>query len=240
MKKIGMIFLLVIIVISVNAQDKSLPDFDQYAYLNPIKAELLKKWPDNRTINLVFHGHSVPSGYFKTPVVNTLEAYPYQVLKKLKEIYPYAVINVITTSIGGENSIGGAERFEQDVLIHKPDVVFIDYALNDRGSGLEAAKIAWKKMIEKALLLHIKVVLLTPSPDLSEDILQQEAPLNKHTSQILQLGNDYSIPVVNSYALFKNVALNGEAVSNFMAQGNHPNALGHALIADEIVKLFQK
>src|SRR5690606_34121461 len=73
-------------------------------YLNDLKIELQQKWPENRTINLVFHGHSVPAGYFKTPVANTLESYPYQVLKELKAKYPYAVINIINTSIGGEDS----------------------------------------------------------------------------------------------------------------------------------------
>ncbi len=34
-------------------------------YLKEIKLELKKEWPKNRTINLVFHGHSVPAGYFK-------------------------------------------------------------------------------------------------------------------------------------------------------------------------------
>jgi hypothetical protein len=40
----------------------------------------------NRTINIVFHGHSVPSGYFKTPQVNTLSSYPHIFLKKLKDM----------------------------------------------------------------------------------------------------------------------------------------------------------
>src|SRR5690606_25796608 len=118
-----------------------------------------------RTINLVFHGHSVPSGYFRTPEVRTLDSYPYLVLKELKSLYPNAVINVILTSIGGENSVQGAKRFRQDVLTHRPDVLFIDYALNDRGPGPEKAKAAWEEMIGAALEQHIKVILLTPSPD---------------------------------------------------------------------------
>ena len=239
MKKLIPIYLLVFSLLSCKAQDISQPTFDQNAYLNALKTELGIKWPDNRTINLVFHGHSVPSGYAQTPIVNTLGAYPYQVLKKLKEHYPFAVINTITTAIGGENSVQGAARFEQDVLIHKPDVIFIDYALNDRGVGLEAAKIAWTKMIEAALKAHVKIVLLTPSPDLSENILVQDTPLSQHTAQIMALGKQYQIPVVNSFAIFKNIALNGGTLSNFMAQSNHPNAQGHNLIADEILKLFQ-
>lgn len=38
-------------------------------YLSDIKTELQKEWPKNRTMNIVFYGHSVPAGYFKTPHV---------------------------------------------------------------------------------------------------------------------------------------------------------------------------
>ena len=72
-------------------------------YLQSIKSELIKEWPKNRAINLVFHGHSVPSGYFKTPDVKPFQSYPLLLLKELKKVYPYAVINIILTCIGGEN-----------------------------------------------------------------------------------------------------------------------------------------
>ena len=43
---------------------------DQKTYLADIQAIMKTEWPKNRTVNLVFHGHSVPAGYFKTPTVN--------------------------------------------------------------------------------------------------------------------------------------------------------------------------
>src|SRR5687768_8867616 len=94
--------------------------YAQHDYLAGIKTDLQKKWPGNRIINLVFHGHSVPAGYFKTPDVRTMEAYPQQVLQTLKKNYPLASINVITTAIGGENSTQGLKRFKKTVLNHRP------------------------------------------------------------------------------------------------------------------------
>ncbi len=208
-------------------------------YLNDIKSELKKEWPHNRTINLVFHGHSVPSGYFNTPNVKTFDSYPYQVLKQLKEIYPYAVINIINTSIGGENSVNGEKRFESDVLIHRPDVLFIDYALNDRSVGLDKAKEAWEKMIDKALARGIKVILLTPSPDQSENILDPNADLQKYAQQIRDLSGKFGVGLVDSYKTFRQVAVSGDTLSNYMAQINHPNEKGHLLIANEIMKYFK-
>src|SRR4051794_31565195 len=45
-------------------------------YLAELEALLRVDWPRNRTVNIVCHGHSVPAGYFETPEVRSLEAYP--------------------------------------------------------------------------------------------------------------------------------------------------------------------
>jgi len=220
----------------LNAQN---PAVDPSNYLDEIKNELKIEWPKNRTINLVFHGHSVPAGFFKTPVVNTLSSYPYQVLKALKETYPFAVINVINTAIGGENSISGEKRFKSEVLTHNPDVLFIDYALNDRGVGLEQAKEAWLSMIKKALKKDIKIILLTPSPDQTVDILEPNNILDQHADQIKKLALENKVGLIDSYDLFKKKVLEGNEVSSYMSQVNHPNEAGHQLITDEIIKYFQ-
>ena len=212
---------------------------DPTLYLNDLKTELKKEWPKNRTINLVFHGHSVPAGYFKTPTVNSFKAYPFQVLKKLKASYPYAVINVIVTSIGGENSLSGEKRFKSDVLPHKPDVLFIDYALNDRRAGLPNARKAWEKMIQKALKKNIKVILLTPSPDQRVNILEPKNELEQHALQIRTLSNNFGVGLVDSHEIFKDKILSGDSLTSYMSQVNHPNEKGHELIAEEIMKFFQ-
>ena len=230
------LFLLVILLWDLNAQNKIASPSQ---YLTEIKTELTKKWPDNRTINLVFHGHSVPAGYFKTPIVNTLDSYPFLVLKTLKERYPFAVINIINTSIGGENSVSGAKRFESEVLIHKPDVLFIDYALNDVGVGLGKSRDAWNNMILKALEKNIKIILLTPSPDQRENILEVNNVLEQHKNQIRQLAKEHRVGLVDSYLLFKEKVIAGDNISKYMSQVNHPNREGHQLIADEIITYFQ-
>jgi len=227
-----------LLTLSCKHQPKTEP-FSQADYLKGLKTELKKEWPKNRTINLVFHGHSVPAGYFKTPVVNTLASYPYQLLRELKTVYPCAVINVINTSIGGENSEGGARRFDEEVLIHKPDLIFIDYALNDRGLGLEKARDAWEEMIKKAISRKIKVILLTPSPDQRTNLLDPANELGKHAAQINALAIKYGIGVADSYELFRKIALSGDTIANYMSQVNHPNEKGNLIIAREILKYFQ-
>ncbi|WP_236978896.1 SGNH/GDSL hydrolase family protein [Membranihabitans maritimus] len=210
------------------------------SYLESIRIELQKKWPQNQTINLVFHGHSVPAGYFKTPTVNTLAAYPYQLLKRIKTDYPYAVINVINTSIGGENSKNGSLRFESEVLKHDPDVLFIDYALNDRDLGIENAERYWREMIQKAIDKDIKIILLTPSADQREDILNSESKLNKHANMIRELAKEYQIGLIDSYDIFKSQVKKGLQISKLMSQVNHPNEQGHLLITSALYDYFKE
>lgn len=220
----------------LNAQETGIAD--QSAYLSAIKDELKIKWPNNRTINLVFHGHSVPAGYWHNSEVHTLDSYPNLVLARLKEIYPHAVINAIVTAIGGEYAEKGQTRFASDVLPHQPDVIFIDYALNDLGAGLERSRAAWQKMIEAAQKENIPVILLTPSPDQRQDILAPENPLALHAAQIRELAAVYHIGLADPFTKFQEIVRNEGDVKAYMSHVNHPNRKGHELIADEIIKWF--
>ncbi|HWB91280.1 MAG TPA: SGNH/GDSL hydrolase family protein [Puia sp.] len=233
MKKLIVILLVSLAVLppKTHAQDTS--------YLHDIKLGLQKKWPANRTINLVFHGHSVPAGYGRTPEVHTYEAYPNLVGQELKKLYPYAVINIIVTAIGGENSEQGARRFKKDVLAHKPDVLFIDYALNDRKIGLARSRTCMEKMIRAALKRHIKVILLTPSADETVNLLQPGNELELFANQIRELAKQYGIGLADSYSRFKQVEAQKGDIHEYMAQSNHPNRKGHQMIAEEILKYFR-
>jgi arylsulfatase A-like enzyme/lysophospholipase L1-like esterase len=208
------------------------------SYLADVINELKKKWPKNRIVNLVFHGHSVVAGYASTPNIITFQSYPMLVLKKVTEKYSTVPVNCIRTAIGGENAEQGEKRFDSTVLNHKPDVLFIDYGLNDRPIGIERAQIAWEAMIKRALAKNIKTILLTPTPDLKEDITSDTALLEKHSSMIIALAKKYKLPVIDSYHIFRKMALAGADIKPYMAQNNHPNEKGHQIVADEISKLF--
>lgn len=201
-------------------------------YLDSLKVDLQVRWPNNRTVNLVFHGHSVPTGYTTKGVLDRMSSYPLQSLKQVNDYYPYSVVNSITTSIGGEQAERGATRM-QDVFTHKPDVIFIDYALNDRGIGLERARVAWESMIKEVLEHNIKLILLTPTPDLKENISSNDSDLAKHSQQIRDLAAKYKVGLVDSYDLFKKLSEKTD-LNGFMSQNNHINQKGHQLVAQLI------
>ena len=213
---------------------------DRKTYLADITATLQKQWPENRIVNIVCHGHSVPAGYFKTPVVDTFNAYPHLLHQELKRRFPWAVINVIVTAIGGENSEAGAARFERDVLSLRPDAVAIDYGLNDRPIGTARAKIALVSMIRKAQKKNVKIILLTPTADSEAKLDDPNDPLNQQAELIRALAGEYHLGLVDSLAAFRHYVKNKGPLPDLMSQVNHPNRHGHELVAGQMLLWFPK
>lgn len=207
-------------------------------YLSNVAAELRKEWPNNRMVEIVCHGHSVPAGYAKTPEVRSLDAYPNLLREGLASRFPHAVINVTVTAIGGENSIQGEKRFARDVVARHPDVVTIDYGLNDRDQDPVAVRAAWQSMIEQSKRNHIKVILLTPTGDLTAKMDDLSDPLTKQAVAIRVLAKEEEVGLVDSFELFRQEVARGTPLTSLMAQVNHPNRRGHELVAAGLLEWF--
>jgi len=214
---------------------------ERRTYLREVVNLLRAQWPDNRTVNIVCHGHSVPAGYFATPMVDTFNAYPALLHRDLKHRFPFAVVNVIVTAIGGEGSPRGADRFEAEALCHRPDVVMIDYGLNDRRAGLAEAEVAWRSMIEASLARQATVLLLTPTWDntaVVEGAGEAWRDLARHAEQIRRLAAEYEVGLADSFAAFEAYVAAGGDVTDLLSWSNHPNRHGHELVARELLRWF--
>lgn len=214
---------------------------DQKTYLAPITEEFSRQWPDTPIVNLVCHGHSVPAGYTSNSMVKPFDAYPHQLHRMLKDRFPYAMINVIVTAIGGENAILGCGRFERDVLSHRPELLTIDYAMNDRFLDPAAVESAWRRMVETALRKNIKVILVTPTMDCGAEYYNRadiKADLPQLRQMIRDLADEYKVGLADAYAAFERALAQGRGIMELLAGLNHPSAEGHRLVACELLRWF--
>ena len=219
-----------------------MPIANPRTYLKNLVKVLKTQWPKNRIVNIVCHGHSVPAGYFVTPLVQTFDTYPHLLHRLLKERFPYAVINVIVTGIGGEDSVKGAARFEKEVLCHRADVLIIDYGMNDHRVGLKKSANAWESMIKMAQAAHSKVLLCTPTFDsdlANNSFASGTRDLFAHAKQIRELAKANGVGLVDCFAAFQNATKVGIEIDSLLSSSNHPNRKGHEIIADEIMKYSQ-
>ena len=209
-------------------------------YLAGLCDELNKKG-SNRIINIICIGNSVPAGFTKAPLVDPFSAYPYLLHRGLKQKYPYAIINVIVSAKGGETSDKGLARYAKDVLLFAPDLITIDYGLTDRFLGLDKSRINLKLMIGLAKDFGIKVLLLTPTPDLKVNMDNPNDPLNQHAEQIRNVAEELKVGLVDSYAMFKLYVQKGGKIEGLLSNNrNHPNLNGHEIVAKEILKWFPR
>jgi len=58
-------------------------------------------------------------------------------LAHFQATYPQATISEINAAIGGTGSDLGVCRLQQDVLVHRPDLLFVEFAVNDGGASPE-------------------------------------------------------------------------------------------------------
>lgn len=213
---------------------------DPATYLLPLTTAMCRTWPENRNIRIVCHGHSVPSGYFRTPEIRTFDSYPHLLHRLLAERFPWAPISVIVTAIGGEHSETGAARFANDVLSLKPDLVTIDYGLNDRGIGLERAAAAWNAMLTALAGAGVPAIALTPTFDSAGVSPADPASgvLADHARQIRALAAKAGVGLADSHAAWSGHCRAHGSFQALLSQGNHPSRAGHELVAGELIRWF--
>lgn len=73
------------------------------------------------------------------------------VKKFFEERYPDKNIKVVNAGIGGTGSAMGAMRYKKDILDFKPDLVFIEFAVNDNGASEENSKVYMENMVRQSL-----------------------------------------------------------------------------------------
>ncbi len=197
------------------------------SYLSDLTQRMEKPFPENQLINIVIHGHSQTCGYTTGHVIDPFSAYPHQLKKLLHHRFPFATFNMIVTGIGGENSIRGAQRLESDVLCHKPDLVTIDYALNDRYADLDEVKSSWDKMVSQLCQKGIPVILLTPTLDVPAAYVPSEMEKIKQLDKMIHLvGASHQVAVAEVFQTWSNyLKLNGR-VEDLLCGVNHASELG--------------
>src|SRR5687767_11979736 len=177
---------------------------------------------------IVFFGNSLTAGYGLSPS----EAFPAIIQKKIDSLgLPYQVVNA---GVSGETSSGGKTRIDW-ILRETVDIFILELGANDglRGTPLSETKKNLQDIIEKVRAKY---------PDTKLVFAGMEIPPNMGQAYTTEFRNIYTeLAAKNNMTLipFLLEGVGGEPELN-QADGIHPTAEGHLIVADNVWKQLEK
>ncbi len=123
--------------------------YAKYIYRRNDLHNTLYKLKEEKKLKVLYFGGSVTYGVGASDREKT--SWRALFTNYLKESYPDAEIESIDAAISGTGSLLGLYRLEHDVIPHNPDLIFIEYAINDffLRDGEDQIKIQNETMIRR-------------------------------------------------------------------------------------------
>ncbi|MCR5153319.1 MAG: SGNH/GDSL hydrolase family protein [Lachnospiraceae bacterium] len=195
-------------------------------------AEVMAKAESGDKVTIAVLGGSITQGTLAKGTKDTalsLKQTPYADIffEWWKEYFPNTEIVTVNAGIGGTNSYLGVHRVEEDVLSYKPDLVLIEYSVND------GADFWHKKSYENLVRRLLKS---EECPALMLLFMAQTNGTSAQSQHVL-VGFNYELPMV-SYADVMKKMLADETYTkeDLSGDGTHPSALGHAIVGELLWK----
>ncbi len=89
-----------------------------------------KKVRSGEPVTIAYFGGSITAHHGWRP----------QSFEAIQEMFPESNMTMIPAAVGGTGSIVGVFRADQDLIKHDPDLVFIEFAVNDGGDAVRRTK----------------------------------------------------------------------------------------------------
>jgi hypothetical protein len=155
-------------------------------------------------------------------------------LQWLQQRYPNAKLSEINAAIGGTGSDLGVFRYEQDVLRHKPDLVFVEFAVNDGGALPESIYRSMEGIVRKTWRLDPTIDLCyvyTLHAGMKGDLDRGLCPRSASADE--NLADYYGIPSINVALRIVQLAGEGKLVLKGDPEKKSPDAQGKIIFAKD-------
>ena len=172
--------------------------------------------------------------------------------KRFQATWPKAKIEEIHAAIGGTGSDLGVFRLGDDVLRYEPDLLFVEFAVNDGGAPPENIWRGMEGIVRQTWKANPKtdiVFVYTVSEALAKDP-REKGLCNRSMSSMEQLADFYGIPSINfAVPVFKlekegKLLFTGKEASEgvilFSTDSVHPLDSGHEIYAKSVAGGFEK
>ncbi len=187
----------------------------------------------------------------------------------LRTELPYYGItgSVVNAGVGGNTSSAGMARFQSDVLDYDPDLVIIQFGINDstwdvwKNPPATAPRVSLAtytsnitSMTQTLKAAGSQVILMTPNPLRWTDTLKSmygyspydpndpmgfNATIIPYCQAVRNIAAAESVPLIDVYNMYVDYdAVPGQSMDNLLLDGMHPNGQGQQMVADALIGLI--
>ena len=188
---------------------------------------LMKRAANGESLVIGFLGGSITQGSLSsTPET----CYAYLVYEWWKKSFPNAEFSFVNGGIGGTTSHYGGARAWKDVLCYRPDIVTVDFSVNDDAN----------EFFEETYEGTLRRLLMAPSAPAVVVLNNVFYDTGKNAQDYHnRIADHYGIPHVSiKDTIFPDVESGKIVRADITPDNLHPNDKGHRLVADEICKLL--
>jgi len=200
--------------------------------------KVIQKAKSGEEVTIAFIGGSITQGAGAIPIHT--KCYAYQTYLEFSEQFGLGEnVKFIKAGVGGTPSQLGVIRFERDVLregMVEPDIVIVEFAVNDEGD--ETKGICYESLVRKILALPNEpaVVMLFAVFAYDWNLQERLAPIGQH----------YELPMVSirdavseQFCLKKD---EGRVLSKnqFFYDIYHPSNIGHGIMKECLIYMFKE
>ena len=188
---------------------------------------LMKRAAKGESLVIGFLGGSITQGSLSSTPKN---CYAYLVYEWWKKSFPNAAFSFVNGGIGGTTSHYGGARTWKDVLCYRPDIVTVDFSVNDDAN----------EFFEETYEGTLRRLLAAPSAPAVVVLNNVFYDTGKNAQNYHnRIADHYGIPHVSIKDTVYPDVESGKIVRADITPDNlHPNDKGHRLVADEICKLL--
>ncbi len=212
----------------------------------PVPAKLVKARDGlGNVLKKLEAGGEVRIGYLGGSIT-AARGWRVQTLDWFRKQFPKATVDEINAAIGGTGSDLGVFRVGRDVLQHKPDLMFVEFAVNDGGAAPERIWKAMEGIVRQTWAANPRTdicFVYTYRVGYEKDLRQEKCPRAASADEML--AEHYGIPSINvalrvvelqsqGKLIFKSDEPTPAGVVRFSKDGVHPLGEGHQIYTDVI------
>ena len=184
-------------------------------------------------VTIVAFGDSITAGFA------VRRGFPSFWREMLQQKYPEARLELINSGISGDTTLDGLARLDWAVLSYEPDLVTINFGINDcvLGMGLDEFEMNLVEIVRRIRAGPDSEILLLSSQPLETP--PYDKIVQDYYQTIERVAKEMNVGFVDVHGAWMEHVRAGTPLSSMIIPGlDHPNEAGYRIIAEELMNLF--